>query len=150
MKVGDNIGRVLLIEFRDQDMSAFNEIMEILKKHQEFEYINLKEISVLSLPGLWIYLERRKVYCDSGQIELTTKEFDILCLLASAKDRVLTYDQIYENLWKEEAFGNVNSTVGCHIRNLRRKLKKAIPNAKFSIRCTRNIGYCIEVKKANT
>ena len=139
-----------MIEFKDQDMSAFNEIMEVLKKHQGFEYISLNDISVLSLPGLWIYPERRKVYSNYGQIELTTKEFDVLCLLVSNKERVLTYDQIYESLWKEEAFGNVNNTVGCHTRSLRRKLKIALPKAEFDIICIRNIGYCLETKTDNS
>ena len=71
-------------------------------------------------------------------------------MLAANKGIVLTYDQIYHRLWKEDSVGNVSNTVGCHIRSLRRKLNKEIPNPGFEIRCVRDIGYCLEIKKKDT
>lgn len=66
---------------------------------------------MLSLSDLDIYFNRRNVYCRGKEVNLTVKEFDILCLLASSKGCVLTYEQIYEKLWGEGAFSNVNNTV---------------------------------------
>ena len=105
---------------------------------------------MLSLPELDIYFDRRKAYSCGKEIYLTKKEFDILCLLGTNKGRVLTYEQIYEKLWDENALSNTNNTVGCHIRSLLRKLNKAVPDAGFDIRCIRDIGYCLELKTANT
>ena len=43
MKAGDNVGRILLVEFRDQDMSVFDEVMGVLKNNMNFEHIKLNE-----------------------------------------------------------------------------------------------------------
>ena len=150
MEEGDNVGRVLVIEFTEQDDSAFDEVMRTLKRHPAFKRMHLSNETMLSFSDLDIYFDRRKIYYRGKEINLTAKEFDILCLLASNKGRVFTYEQIYERLWDEEAFSNVNNTVGCHIRSLRRKLNKAVPDAGFDIRCIRDIGYCLELKTANT
>lgn len=49
------------------------------------------------------------------------------------KGNVLTYGQIYQNVWGEEALGNENNAVKCHIRNLRDKLYAAVPDARDAI-----------------
>ena len=118
------MGRVLVIEFDDRDTSAFDEVMRILEKHPNFEQFKLKDESMLSLLSVDILLKRRKVYRGYDEIPLTTKEFDVFCMLAANKGIVRTYTQIYDKLWKEVVLGNVNNTVGCHVRSLRRKLKR--------------------------
>ena len=144
------MGRVLVIEFTEQDDSVFDEIMMTLKRYPAFERMHLSNETILSFSDLAIYLSRRNVYCCGKEVNLTAKEFDILCLLASNKGCVLTYEQIYVKLWGEDAFSNVNNTVGCHIRSLRRKLNKAASDAGFTIQCIRAIGYCLEIKTVNT
>ena len=144
------MGRILMIEFDDRDTAVFDEIMRALEKHPSFEQFRLRGESTLSLPELDIFLQRRKAYSGYTEIPLTAKEFDILCMLAANKGSVLTYDQIYHRLWKEDSDGNVSNTVGCHVRSLRRKLHKAIPELGFEIRCVRDIGYCLEIKKKDT
>ena len=74
---------------------AFNEVMAVLKRHSGFEMFSMDEETVISLPGLTIYLEQRKIYRNRQEIPLTTKEYDLLCLLASNRGQVLTYTQIY-------------------------------------------------------
>lgn len=142
---GDNIGRILVIEFSEEDSSVFNEIMTVLKCYPDFEQLKLNDEEVLSLPGLEIYPDRRKIYRNRQEIHLTAKEYDILCLLVANKGRVLTYEQIYQKVWSEEALSNENNAVGCHIRNLREKLYEATPEAPFTIRCVRDVGYCFDV-----
>lgn len=93
----------------------------MLKKYSDFECLRLKNNPVVSLPGLEIYPDRRKIYHDHREINLTTKEYEILTLLVANKGRVLTYDQIYQKVWGEEGFGSENNTVGCQVRNLREK-----------------------------
>ena len=80
---GDTIGRILVIEFNDEDNAAFDEVMATLKHYPNFEKLQLKEEAVLSLPGLEIYPDRRKLYRDRREINLTVKEYDLLCLLAA-------------------------------------------------------------------
>lgn len=145
MKDGDNIGRILVIEFNDNDISAFDKVMEVLSQYSNFEHLRLKDEPMVSLPGLEIYPNRHKIYRDRREINLTAKEYEILALLVANKGRVLTYDQIYQKVWGEEGFGSENNTVGCQVRNLREKLYEAEPDAPFLIRCVREVGYCFEI-----
>ena len=75
----------------------------------------------------------------------TTKEYRILLLLVANKGRVLTYAQIYEQVWGDFTTGNENNTIGFHICNLREKLYRANPDAPFYIRSVREVGYSLEV-----
>ncbi|WP_328597427.1 winged helix-turn-helix domain-containing protein [Oliverpabstia intestinalis] len=95
-----------MIEFNDQDSSVFDEVMTVLKHHSAFEQLRFNEEDVLSLPGLEIYPDRRKIYRNRREINLTAKEYDLLCLLVANKGRVLTYEQIYQRIWGEEPLGN--------------------------------------------
>lgn len=145
MKEGDSIGRVLVVEFSRQESSVFDEIMGILNQHSGFQYLRLDDEPVLSIPGLELYSNRRKIYRDRREINLTAKEYDLLCLLVANKGRVLTYDQIYQKIWGEDSLGNGNNAVGCHVRHLREKLFEAAPEAPFTVRRIREVGYCFEM-----
>ena len=136
--------RIMVLEFTDCDSAIFDEIMEVVNRHPDIEYLRVKDEQVLSLPGLEIYPGRRKIYRDRREINLTAKEYDLLCLLVANKGQVLTYDQIYRKVWGEDAYGDESNAIGCHIRNLREKLYEAEPNAPFIIRCVREVGYCFE------
>lgn len=142
------IGRILVAEFKDQESSVFDAVMDLLKHHAGFEILQPGEEAMVSIPGLEIYPDRRKIYRGRREIDLTTKEYDLLYLLVMNKGRVLTYGQIYQNVWGEEALGNENNAVKCHILNLRDKLYAAVPDAPFAIRCIREVGYCPEVSPA--
>lgn len=135
------------MEFEEQDFPIFEEILAVLKRYPDFEKIHLNDEMVISLPGLEIYPDKRKIYRDRQEIHLTAKEYDLLCLLVYNQGRVLTYEQIYQKVWGEEPFGKESNAIGCHIRNLREKLFQASPNTPFNIKCVREVGYCLETEK---
>lgn len=141
---GDNIGRVIIIESNEKNTPIIDEMLEKLKSYPDFELLWLNQKSELSLPGLEIDSAYRKVHYDNQEISLTAKEYDLLCLLVANKGRVLTYDQIYQKIWKEEAFGNANNAIACHVHNLREKIGRLLPEGCFVIRCVREVGYCFE------
>lgn len=141
------MGRVLVIEFNEQDTPVFEEIMEAIKRHPTFERLKLGHDTVLELPGLKIYPDSGKIFCGRKEINLTAKEYKLLCLLAANKGIVLTYGQIYQKVWGEEGFGNEDNAVCCHVHNLRKKLYAASPVYPFTIRCVRKVGYCLETNK---
>ena len=131
---------------QEQDSKAFEEIVSILQCHPEIEKFEPAKEPMLSLPGLEIYPSKRKVFRDRQEIQLTTKEYEILLLLVAHKGHVLTYNQIYEKVWGDCPSGSENNTIGFHICNLREKLYQAAPNAPFTIRSVREVGYCFEVQ----
>ena len=118
---------MIILELQEQDSKTFEEILTIL-------------------PGLEIYPSKRKVFRDRQEIQLTTKEYEILLLLATNKGHVLTYSQIYEKVWRDFPSGSESNTIGFHICNLREKLYQAAPNAPFTIRSVREVGYCFEIQ----
>lgn len=134
-----------MVEFSENDTPVFDEVMEVLKRHPDFEYLRLKDEEMLPVPGLEIYPDRRKIYRGRKEINLTVKEYDLFYLLVVNQGHVLTYHQIYEKVWGQDSLGNENNTIKCHIRNLRDKLYAALPDAAFTIRCEREVGYCFEL-----
>ena len=109
-------------------------MMGILQKHKSFETVQVKGENIISLPGLTIYPNQRKMYRNRQEIPLTTKEYELLCLLVANHGQVLTYTQIYEKI------------IRYHLCNLRKKLNAISPDEPFIIRCIRDVGYCFEVK----
>ena len=55
-------------EFADNESAAFDDIMNMLKKYPDFRKYALKDEAILSLPGLEIRPERRKIYSNSQEI----------------------------------------------------------------------------------
>ena len=137
---------MIILELQEQDSKAFEEIVSILQCHPEIEKFELAKEPILSLPGLEIYPSKRKVFRDRQEIQLTTKEYEILLLLVTHKGYVLTYNQIYEKVWGNYPSGSENNTIGFHICNLREKLYQATPSAPFTIRSVREVGYCFEIR----
>ena len=133
------------MDLHERDTEVLEQILSILKNHPEIEKIEVDEEPMVSLPGLEIFPSRRKVFRDRQEIQLTAKEYRILLLLAANKGRVLTYAQIYEQIWGDFTTGSENNPIGFHICNLREKLYRANPGAPFYIRCVRDVGYCLDV-----
>lgn len=73
------------------------------------------------------------------------KEYKILCFLVANRNRVLTYEQIYQRVWGKDAIGNESNAVGCHVRNLRKKLLQAAPDPPFKLQSVRETGYCFQI-----
>ncbi|WP_442935415.1 winged helix-turn-helix domain-containing protein [Niameybacter sp.] len=72
--------------------------------------------------ALMIDKVNRSVSYGQDLIQLTPKEFDILCLLASNKGKIYSKEQIYSNVWKE-AYTYDDSNIMAHIRKLRKKIE---------------------------
>lgn len=78
---GDSIGRVLIIQSNARSVLVIDEILEKLKDHPSIKLLWLKHEPRLSLPGLEIDLTHRRVFCNSQEVNLTAKEYELLCLL---------------------------------------------------------------------
>lgn len=80
----------------------------------------------------------RQVVLNGNWLELTRKEFDVLYFLASYPGQVFTREQIYHNVWHNEADYNVDEAVKSSIKVLRKKLAQA---PKEYIQNVRGVGY---------
>lgn len=89
--------------------------------------------------NLVIKPESFEVYLDKKRIDLSPKEFEILCLLAANPGRVFTRDVLLEKIW---GFDSVRETrtVDVHIRYLRQKIEPDPTEPKY-IETIRGVGY---------
>lgn len=134
-----------MIEFDDKEQNIFEEMMKVVERYPGFNKYKVKIGSVLNFPGLEINLDHRKVYYYKREVSLTAKEFDILCFLAANCGRVMTYAQIYRQVWGEYVQDIENNTIGYHICHLKEKLFLSTACPSFNIRCVRSVGYCFEL-----
>ena len=74
-----------------------------------------------SIDGYELDEEQRKIYYDNNEIELTTKEFDLLMMFIKNKGIAFSRDKILENVWDENYFGS-DRVVDDTLRRLRKKL----------------------------
>ena len=75
-----------------------------------------------SIGGIEMDDRAKEVTLDGEIVNLTRTEYDILKLLMEHPGEVYSPNQIYESVWKEDAFGTEN-TVAVHMRHLREKIE---------------------------
>lgn len=75
----------------------------------------------IAVDGYELDGEQRKIYADNVEIELTTKEFDLLMMFIKNKGIAFSRDKILENVWDENYFGS-DRVVDDTLRRLRKKL----------------------------
>ncbi len=75
----------------------------------------------ISIDGYELDEEQRKIYADNVEIELTTKEFDLLMMFIKNKGIAFSRDKILENVWDKNYFGS-DRVVDDTLRRLRKKL----------------------------
>lgn len=97
---------------------------------------------VYEVGGLSINDELKEVTVDGESVRLTPIEYNILLLLVKNQGKVFSVDQIYENIWNEEAIG-ADNTVAVHIRHIREKIE-INPKEPRYLKVVWGVGYKIE------
>ena len=89
-----------------------------------------------SFGGLCVHTSKHTVTVNGADVQLTYKEFELLCYLLENIDTVLTREKILSRVWGYD-FDGESRTVDVHIRTLRQKLG----GAGRMIETVRGIGY---------
>lgn len=97
---------------------------------------------VLKFGDLTLDYTKRIVAVNSGKVELTPKEFELLWLMASNPNRVFTKAHLLDKIWDSSFYGDDN-TVTVHIRRLREKIETDPSNPVY-IRTVWGTGYKFE------
>ena len=92
--------------------------------------------------GLVVNDDPKTVTVDGEPVKLTPIEYNILVLLIKNQGKVFSIEQIYENIWNEEAIG-ADNTVAVHIRHIREKIE-INPREPRYLKVVWGIGYKIE------
>ena len=92
--------------------------------------------------GLMINDDRKEVTVDGEPVKLTRIEYNILLFLVKNQGKVFSIEQIYEEIWKEDAYG-ADNTVTVHIRHIREKIEIDPKNPRY-LKVIWGIGYKVE------
>ncbi|MBE5958004.1 MAG: response regulator transcription factor [Lachnospiraceae bacterium] len=103
---------------------------------------NEEKENCYTVGSLTIDDDSKKVIVDGEEVKLTPSEYNILLLLIKNPGRVYTIEQIYENVWHEEAMA-VDNTVAVHIRHIREKIE-INPKEPRYLKVVWGLGYKIE------
>ena len=96
---------------------------------------------ILEYPNLKIDMQNYQVIYEGREVQMPPKEIELLYFLASRPNKVFTRDQLLEQVWGFEYFGD-SRTVDVHIKRLREKFKDDEP---WQIKTVWGVGYKFEV-----
>ncbi|MCC8066070.1 MAG: VanR-ABDEGLN family response regulator transcription factor [Clostridiales bacterium] len=99
--------------------------------------------NVIDFAGLQMNRDTHVCIYNERELTLTPIEFDILWLLCENRGKVISSEQLFEQIWKEKYFKNSNNTVMVHIRHLREKMGDGHRKSDF-IKTVWGVGYKIE------
>jgi DNA-binding response OmpR family regulator len=92
--------------------------------------------------GVRIDTDARRAWLGEDEIELTSKEFDLLALLVAEAGKVVTREQIMRQVWDSKWWGSTK-TLDMHVSWLRRKLGDDAHSPQF-ITTVRGVGFRFE------
>ncbi len=102
-----------------------------------------EKAKTLSFPSLTISLEEYEVRFKGEVIEMPPKELEVLYFLCTHKNHVFTREQLLEQVWGFEFYGD-SRTVDVHIKRLREKLSPS-EGLGWQIKTIWGVGYKFEV-----
>lgn len=143
----DEVDRILGLEFGADDymgkpFSPRELVARIKAVMRRVGTRQVKEGHLLAFPGLSIDLISREVFIKEKPITLTPKEFDLLALLARSVGRSYSREQLLEEVWGFDYYGDAR-TVDTHINRLRDKLR--VDDVPSYIKTVWGVGYKFEV-----
>lgn len=98
--------------------------------------------SEIEIGGLLVNSATHEVSVEGQPVKLTPREFAILELLARNRGQVLSMEQIYSKVWKEQYLDSHN-TLMVHIRKIREKIEDNPRQPKY-LKTVWGVGYKIE------
>ena len=99
----------------------FNIKEVVLRIKNIFKRVYKEELALTFIDGYAIDEEKRKVSCNNKEIELTTKEYELLLYFIKNKGLALSREQVISKVWDENYFGS-DRVVDDTLRRLRKKM----------------------------
>ena len=113
-----------------------------LRRYTQLGAMTEKKENIYETGGLMIDDDRIEVTVDGVSVKLTPFEYRILLFLVQNQGRVFSINQIYENIWNEEAIA-ADNTVAVHIRHIREKIE-INPKEPRYLKVVWGLGYKVE------
>lgn len=103
-----------------------------------------KSENVVTFKNLSINIENYELWILGKQVDAPPKEIELLYFLASNPNRVYTREQLLEEVWGFDYFGD-SRTVDVHIKRLREKLEGA--EGDWQLKTVWGVGYKFDTKR---
>ena len=116
-------------------------IKAVLRRSNDKE--NQQDIKEVRFDKLIINLTNYELTVNNKRIDTPPKELELLFHLASNPNRVYTRDQLLDEVWGFDYYGD-SRTVDVHVKRLREKLEDV--SEKWSLKTVWGVGYKFEVK----
>ncbi len=144
---GETFDKVLGLELGADDYVTkpfdTKEIVARIKAVLRRSVVTTPDVKEVSYEKLRINLTNYELWVDSKQIDTPPKELELIYYLASNPNRVFTRDQLLDEVWSFDYYGD-SRTVDVHVKRLREKLEGV--SDKWSLKTVWGVGYKFETK----
>ena len=100
---------------------------------------------ILHCSDLVVDTKKHECLLNGKPVSLTPTEFSILQILLENKGNVISGEELFHRIWKDEYYIKSNNTITVHMRRLREKLDDTLENPKY-IKTIWGVGYKIDEK----
>ena len=120
---------------------SMRELMARVKANMRRTYAgeDMEKAEAPSGGGLRVSKDNGMVYKNGHPLELSAREFDILCFLSAAPGRVFSREELMEQVWGYDYYGDLRA-VDVAIRRLREKIEDEPASPRYII-TKRGMGY---------
>lgn len=140
--LGLNIGADDYVEKPFNPLELVARVKSQLRRYTQLGNAADASEAVYTVGGLSIHDDLKEVTVDGEAVRLTPIEYNILLLLVKNQGKVFSINQIYENIWNEDAIG-ADNTVAVHIRHIREKIE-INPKEPRYLKVVWGVGYKID------
>ena len=120
-------------------------IHAVLRRFEKTQQSTEKS-KVLKFENMVIDMDAYEVLIRGKKVDMPPKELELLFYLASYPNRVFTRNQLLDDVWGFEYFGD-SRTVDVHVKRLREKIDGV--SAQWALKTVWGVGYKFEVAKDN-
>jgi len=87
----------------------------------------------VTIGNITIDYKKREVWIRDKKVDLTPKEYEILCFFVENRGEVLSRERIRRHLWKDAKIYSWSRVIDVHIQHLRKKIEKDPSNPEYII-----------------
>lgn len=128
--------------FRPLELAA--RVKAQLRRYKKYNpAVNKESEEILCHAGLVVNVSSHECTLNEQKLDLTPTEFEILKILCQRKGKVVSSEELFHEIWKDEYYQKSNNTITVHIRHLREKLGDTAERPKY-IHTVWGVGYKIE------
>ncbi|UUZ78833.1 VanR-ABDEGLN family response regulator transcription factor [Paenibacillus sp. P26] len=129
--------------FRPLEMVA--RVKAQLRRYKKYNTIQSAPVTepVIIHSGLVMDVNTHECLLNEKPLVLTPTEFSILRILLERKGSVVSAEELFHEIWKDEYYSKSNNTITVHIRHLREKMGDTVDKPKY-IKTVWGVGYKIE------